>query len=360
MGKPLYSIQVVRALAAVLVVISHLTRLLQVRVGTELAPLTFIGASGVDLFFIVSGFVMVYVTPQRPGAREFLLRRVIRVAPLYWLMTLFYGCIFLVVPGMFQSYRFRLDNFILALLFLPSHNSQGDILPPLEQGWTLVYEMFFYAAFAAASAFIFNRRIRALAVVFSLMALIGILVPHSQNALVVTYSNPILFEFLAGCALGSLYSRGKLGFSKRTAMLLIGAAVACLALSPALTAIRCPRLVYWGVPAFLLVLACVRLERFVAFDRMRWTLAIGDASYSLYLSHLIVLSVLALAFRLPAARWAGGIPLAPAFLVLCLLIGWLCHRLVERPLLHFARQCLGVGPASRDSPDHWQAPRHAT
>jgi exopolysaccharide production protein ExoZ len=347
MGKRLYSIQVVRAVAATLVVISHIGRALLLRAGTDVTSVTTLGGAGVDLFFVVSGFIMVQTTTWPFHAQQFMRQRLTRIAPLYWLATLLYAAIALMLPGLFHFYHFDLHNFLTAFVFLPSYSAAGDILPPLEQGWTLVYEMFFYVMFAIASKIAFTRRIRLLGVIFFLLVGAGLVLQPTQNALALTYTNPILFEFLAGCVLADLIGRGRLQIGVGGAVALIGVAIVGVAVSPALMQTACPRVIYWGVPALLAVSGCIGLEHVVAFERTRAIQAIGDGSYSIYLSHVVVLSVLSLAFRLEAARWHGGLPLAPVFLAVCLLVGWLSYRLVERPLTVFIRRVVGERPASR-------------
>ena len=347
MGKRLYSIQVLRAVAATLVVISHIGRTLLLKAGTDATSVTTLGGAGVDLFFVVSGFIMVHTTTWPFHTQQFMRQRLTRIAPLYWLATLLYAAIALMLPGLFHFYHFDLHNLLIAFVFLPSYSAAGDILPPLEQGWTLVYEMFFYVMFAVVSKIAFTRRIRLLGVIFFLLVDAGLVLRPTQNALALTYTNPILFEFLAGCVLADLIGRGRLQIGAGGAVALIGAAIVGVVVSPALMQTACPRVIYWGVPALLAVLGCIGLEHVVAFERTRAIQAIGDGSYSIYLSHVVVLSVLSLAFRLEAARWHGGLPLAPVFLAVCLLVGWLSYRLVERPLTVFIRRVVGERPALR-------------
>jgi peptidoglycan/LPS O-acetylase OafA/YrhL len=344
MREPVYSLQMVRALAAGMVVVAHLGSLILRKTGQDFTPGTDIGGAGVDLFFVVSGFVMIHTTGREFGARDFLTRRLIRIAPLYWLATLLYGLTVLAAPRLFAVYRLKPDNFFASFFFLPSFNMEGSIRPPLEQGWTLAYEMFFYLCFAVASRTAFTRRIALMGLVFSALVLLGRLFPDPDSAIVTTYSDPILLEFVAGCALAALYARNKLNFSKATALALIGAAIVGLFVSPELMRIHFPRLVYWGVPAFLAVLGLLRLERFVAFERFHAAQALGDSSYSLYVSHLFVLAVLGLAFHQYAARNTGVLALAPFAIVLCLSIGWLCYQWIEKPLTGLARRCAGAEP----------------
>jgi peptidoglycan/LPS O-acetylase OafA/YrhL len=338
MREPVYSVQVVRALAATLVVMVHLGRALQLKAGIDPTAVTFNGTMGVDIFFVVSGFVMVHTTPRAFSPREFLSRRFVRLAPLYWLLTLIYGTALLAAPHLSQHNSIAVGNFLLAFAFLPSHGLDGNILPPLEQGWTLAYEMFFYVCFAVVSWLVFGRRIVALAIVFAALIICGLLLPFGHNAAFATYTDPILLEFLFGCILGSAYPRMSSDAGRPTTALLVVVTVLCAGASPFLMAQNWPRVIYWGVPAVLVVWSFLRLERSVTFQHMRLLQAMGDSSYSLYLTHVMVLSVLALVFRIHGLQGLPALLLAPLFLGVCVIAGWFCHRLIERPLTRAARR----------------------
>jgi exopolysaccharide production protein ExoZ len=127
----LKSIQILRAAAALGVLLDHAGRWLDV------APIVDIGAAGVDLFFVISGFIMVYTSErlfgQTGAPQRFLARRIIRIVPLYWTLTAFAALVlFGFGPNTLGSY-----------LFIPTHRG-----PILTVGWTLNYEMMFYSLFA--------------------------------------------------------------------------------------------------------------------------------------------------------------------------------------------------------------------
>jgi exopolysaccharide production protein ExoZ len=328
----LHGIQLIRGIAATMVVVFHVGRMLLFKTGVDVTLFTTAGAAGVDLFFVVSGFIMIYTTGRRDfSPSDFLYRRLVRVAPLYWLMTLLYGAVALAVPAGFFSYQLDVFNFAAAFAFIPSYNSKGGIFPPLTQGWTLVYEMFFYVALAAASRVLFATRIPLLIGLFSALVLAGLISP-SHNAARITYTDPILFEFLMGCVLAELLIRDRLRFGPNVAVALIVIGAVVLVAGTVFSDLPRLRVLYWGIPSLLVVLGMVRAERFFDFGAFRIGQAIGDSSYSLYLSHLFVLSALALIFKLDVARAWGGVPLVPFLMLACLTAGWLCWRYVERPM----------------------------
>jgi peptidoglycan/LPS O-acetylase OafA/YrhL len=112
------------------------------------------GAAGVDLFFVISGFVMVYSSMNLIGDRKgwlvFSQRRVIRIVPMYWLATTI-KLVLMVLAGEFVLHaRFSSLDTVMSYLFLPTRNSDGNLFPLLGVGWTLNFEMLFYLLFAAA------------------------------------------------------------------------------------------------------------------------------------------------------------------------------------------------------------------
>jgi peptidoglycan/LPS O-acetylase OafA/YrhL len=339
-GSTVYSIQALRALAAALVVVVHLGRAMQLKAGIDPTSVTFNCGVGVDVFFVISGFIMVRTTPPPFSPRTFLLRRLVRVAPLYWLLTFAYGMALLAAPGLSAFNHFKLDNFLLAFLFVPSHDSQGTVLPPLEQGWTLVYEAFFYVCLALASVAAYRRRVAALAGAFGLLVAAGAVSPLASNVLVDTYTNPILLEFAAGCVIGKLYDPARPRMGAPWAVALVALSTLSVAAGALLPWGAVPRVVEWGIPAAAAVWAFLQLEHVVAFGRLGVLRTLGDSSYAVYLTHVFTLSVLALAFKIEWLRGDAALAIAPVLLVICLVAGWVCHRVIERPLTNAARSRL--------------------
>ena len=148
-------IQGLRAFAALSVVLGH--SLNSIERGSGVPPLLlqhFQGAIGVDVFFVISGFVMTIsssrlLRKQHPS-RIFLWRRLLRVAPLYWLVTATKLLLIAALPRLLASYRVSLWNGIASFLFVPSLNPKGLIRPVITLGWTLNFEMAFYLLFAFA------------------------------------------------------------------------------------------------------------------------------------------------------------------------------------------------------------------
>lgn len=131
-------IQIIRFLGAVCIVLYH-----SGLVGEH-------GYFGVEIFSIISGYIIVYSTRQTEDRKNFLLKRFIRIVPLYWLMTLFMYAIICLYPALSIMSEAKPEYLIKSMLFLPFQNSRGYNVPILGVGWTLNYEVLFYLIFFAA------------------------------------------------------------------------------------------------------------------------------------------------------------------------------------------------------------------
>jgi exopolysaccharide production protein ExoZ len=314
----LYGIQYLRAFAALAVVLFHAAE----RSGYAFA----IGAAGVDVFFVISGFIMWVIVARRPvSPGRFLKERIRRIVPVYWLAT------FLMVAGalagLFPNLVLTAGHVAASLFFVPMRSpSGGEIWPVLVQGWTLAYEMFFYSIFAACLLLPARLRLTAVAATFLFLVAIGFLV-ESDNALFVTYTRPIILEFVAGMLIGKLWLAGRVP-NRPLAWGLIAAALAGFA---TIGILRLP-FDEWtcGPLACALVYGTAALERKGGVALFRLPALLGTASYSIYLWHTFAISV---------AVKAGAVlgfapPLQFAASVFAGVVAGLCaYHLVERPLL---------------------------
>jgi exopolysaccharide production protein ExoZ len=278
-------------------------------------------ASGVDLFFVISGFIMLITTHNKlTSGFQFFCLRIIRVVPMYWLCTLTLLVCGMTAGHMMDMSTFNPEDLITSLLFIPLK------APILYLGWTLNYEMFFYGLFAISLAI--PQRFRLVAFLTSMATLVAAgYVLKLDNPIFLTYTNPLLLEFAFGATIGYLWISGRLKIN--------------LVLSLLAIAVGLFLLFRWNQPPFrgktqmlgslLVVVGC--LHPMLCTWKNRLFLELGDASYSIYLTHPFVLAVL----RVVWARMAlVSITLAIAYMVFALLTaaasGWLCYRLVEKPI----------------------------
>jgi exopolysaccharide production protein ExoZ len=333
----LNSLQALRGLAAVTVVVSHLMRQThQAWVGAPVPDLraSALGYLGVLLFFIISGFVMQYTaggTFGQPGAaRQFFERRIVRIVPLYWAFT----ALAVAFPGaVYLGARNTAMGIISSFIFLPT--------PVLAVGWTLSFEMLFYLVFAICLNF--QRRtgvailITGLFAFFLLMKGIGPALP-ALSGFAQWWSGLLSAWFIMGVLFAIV--RERCDVKGQQAM--VGFAAAVLLFSA--TVLR-TMFVFDTVGIVLLVLVPMAVVAFCTFQGdapdsglMRPLIWLGDRSYTLYLGHLFVLGTASAAWlRLFGANWS--LAYDAATLGLCVLLCSPVYRLEVR-LTKFARRLL--------------------
>lgn len=328
----IHSIQLLRAVAALLVVLFHgqeafAKHLTQPAFASESYLFAF-GAVGVHIFFAISGFIMVVTSHSAGGydAARFFRRRLSRIYPIYWLCV---GLYLLVHALLAEPYNLDAATVVRAALLWP-----GDAAAIIGPAWTLSFEMFFYLCFGLAMLAGLERGLLILGGVF-VIAIASSLVFPPQNAAWGLATNALLLEFVAGTAIGWLYVRDRLPL--RAGLAIFSAAIALFAAGIAWGFDRLPSVLIWGMPSTLLVLGIVCLEhRYGASRFVRRAGALGDSSYALYLIHILVISC---AVRVAEVVPSGMLPepAVAAFLIapLCVVVAELLHRRVERPMLGF-------------------------
>jgi exopolysaccharide production protein ExoZ len=338
--QPLRSIQILRALAATLVVVGHaLHDSIYIADKTGQTPIDFPyfdWGFGVDIFFVISGFIMIYTTADAFGrtgaAATFIERRFVRIAPLYWLMTALLILVAVLAPRFLNVPIENWHSIVTSYLFIPDIRGNGEVRPILAGGWTLNYEMFFYAVFACCLILPMRRGVTllcgffvALAVIGSAVALPGIALPF--------WTDSIILEFVFGILIGlAVLSNWSLGTKSALALVAVSIVLA-IAEGPTWGANQIlPRFACAGFPAALLV-AAAALGPAVSQTRLTALLvAAGDASYSLYLTHPFVLRPLR---NVWTALHGGLLPLG-LYVIACVIVAVagaiVINRLIEKPL----------------------------
>ncbi|WP_192821895.1 acyltransferase [Rufibacter sp. LB8] len=359
-------LQVLRGVAVVLVVHFHAIEAQTLYLDSSnhswqegFVHLKTFGAVGVDLFFVISGFIIVYTSRrylQRGAGGEFFLKRLLRIVPLYWLVT-----------GLVLVSQWALKQPVAgvevwkSLLFFPFFDEERFIMPVLAVGWTLSFELLFYLL-TALLLFSKSRHYMLWVILLLLLAIsAGWWFPSPESWLVFA-TNPMLYEFVYGTVIGLLYLKTsqQKGFTsglfpKR--LVLVGA-VGFLAtllvgyehmgfLAATLSGEGAfMRALLWGLPSAFVVAGCVFLETSQVITVPRFLLALGDASFSIYLMHTFPIKALTVfwnKFELPFLDWF--VLLAT---LLSVLVGWFFHVLVERRMLTWANSVfLPKQPLSR-------------
>jgi peptidoglycan/LPS O-acetylase OafA/YrhL len=319
-----------RGCAALLVVVAHSLIIFPGATKPEIAGAY--GALGVYAFFVVSGFLMIYVHGRDFGepraTKKFYARRIARIVPLYWAVTILYAIkqIYFGQATVWQTVK--------SLLFIPYQLPDGLWRPVLVQGWTLNYEMIFYLVFGLA--LLLARGVWIIFGVFGTLIVLTMcgFISGAHN-LFVFWSDPIVTYFLAGVAIGLLRARTGRGPSFAVAL---SATLAVLALAVLLLGF------FKGEPiviAVVLPAAAVSAVAIAALARedlgaskMRWLAArVGDASYSIYLTHTFVIAPAA---KIVVAKLFPDMSIS-VFTVLMIaataIVGYGVFRFVERPLI---------------------------
>lgn len=340
------NIQSLRALAATLVVFVHLEVFLRL---LGLAPF---GYGGVDLFFVISGFIMVHTTRRKPiGPGAFIANRLLRIAPLYWLLTCAVYAVALVAPSLLGATSADPVELVESLLFVPFRKSSGAIYPVLFVGWTLNYEMFFYALFAVG-LFAPKREHGVLAVMAALVALVvlGRVLP-SRAAAYTFYTDPIVLEFGFGMALALWGGRLRVSSARARRGLLAAGALGLLATAALVFLLPdVERVLTYGVPAALVVTVAVTLHQSGVSVSNRALLALGNASFALYLTHPFVTQAatkVATHWRLSPFLAAAGAGLS--FCAVCV-VGIAAHLALERPLTKACRRIVSGRVPAPEAP----------
>ncbi|MGJ8543875.1 MAG: acyltransferase family protein [Sulfitobacter sp.] len=321
----LQSLQTLRALAALMVLIGHVIAEAEHYFGIPLPGDAIPWTRGVDIFFVISGFVI--TASARRFARQpfaFLRRRALRVVPLYYFFTTLMVATLILLPGGAKDTALDPAQILSSYGFFPYARADGRIAPVLSLGWTLNYEMFFYALFALCLAL--PAPLRMLSALILCLATLGWAADFA-NPQLRFWTNPIILEFLFGVGLARLYLRGWHWPNLPLCTALMAAGFALLiALDPA----PLPRFIAAGMPAAMIVGAGAWL---CPNRPLPWQ-TLGDASYAIYLSHRFALrgATLLLLPLLPANPLGTWIYVT-ATCGIAILLGIATHRYLERPFL---------------------------
>lgn len=338
-------LQAYRGVAALMVLLYHASPLFREALKLDsLAIFGVFGYAGVDIFFVLSGFIICHVhradiaRPER--VKEFLIKRMIRVFPAYWIVNLLIIPIYFIAPT-FGEERYRdLGAIIQSLLLLPQRE-----YPILTVGWSLTHELLFYALFALLILLPLNIT-RLLAACWFGASLLASTFAGGQ-----AQENYLLFgfllskynlEFALGCLCAYLIRLSRPGYGLLLAVLgAAGLLTACIVDVATSGGGESYRVIAYGLPAAMLVLGSVWLEQERRVGVPQALKFLGDASYSLYLLHLPLLSLtVKLVQELRVGDWVGAHGAMILCLILTLVGGLVFHVRVERPMLKALNQLI--------------------
>lgn len=352
-------IQALRGLAAVLVVVTHSSRALTSEQGREMFWNYFVhGALGVDLFFIISGFIMVLTTQHCDGTRryvaDFLIKRFSRIWPLLFVVSMTYIAIEWLRHGSVAAEY--LGHIMSQLVFRPVHpKPEYFFLMPIDVAWTLCFEAYFYVVIAVS---LLSRQWRWWIVAALLMPGL-VLYPlykehwnlsfYHQPAIVVNHYlnlvvSPMVWEFVFGLVAGRLYLSRWQGPPRWLAICFVLGAVAAFVTVPVthMPSLYGPTIEFGGLTMFGAFLLLVMASKAIDIPVARGLVWLGTISYSVYLTHrlgFIPAEALMDALHIADAterEWTGF-----AVHIACgVAAGAFFYYTVEAPLSAFTRQTL--------------------
>ena len=276
----LHALQYLRAFAALAVVYSHAVT----QVDSYAPVLKHAGSFGVDIFFVISGFIMIYIAKPTNTFGKFIVNRARRVIPLYWFFTLLMAAMLIVLPTVFKATRFDTEALLLSLAFVPhwSMVTATEAWPIVAPGWSLNFEMYFYFVFALSLFFAEKYRIAFITLIITCVFLLATALDTGESAITHFFAKSMVFEFVLGMLLALAWKRGfRLSSSVAWVLLVVGIIMLFLKLPV-------PRIIEYGVPSLLIVMACL----FINVREFKFGVLLGDASYALYLCHIFVLGLL--------------------------------------------------------------------
>lgn len=344
MTDMLVHIQILRFIAAVSVIAFHALGVAPDGHQVPESAISFVlsyGGRGVDLFFVISGFIIFYATEGRGlTPAEFLRRRVERIVPPYFVVIFAVTVLAITLPATFGAVDWYTPRHILKSLAFVAF-TDGE-MPVVYVGWSLEYEMYFYLAVALLMATTRDAW-RNIVVIFSALAIVG-RIPGVEAVLgnYAFFVDPLILEFVLGVIVGRVFVTGRLDW-------MMSIAAAC-AIAAVLATDPTQRVIISGIPSALLVMAAAHLSR--KRTQPSWperALArLGDASYSIYLAQVETVT-------LAGSFVAGLIPSIPPLLLLAVTsaivvaFGLLLNIAVERPLLKLSRRLGAPRPAQATS-----------
>lgn len=334
MRKQIISIQYLRGIAALLVVFFHvfldISKYNSDSFFLNFYDLRYFGQIGVDVFFVISGFIMMYIHGEDFQKNNitinFLKKRIIRVVPLYWILTTFTAVLLFFRPSIFGGGKaFDLYHVISSYLFIPAHNSIGLTMPILGPGWSLNYEMYFYILFSLFLLFPKKYFIGTISILFT-TSIFCSLIP-TDNPVINMVTNPMLFEFLFGIYIAFFFLKNKL----QNYFLPLGLGVILLLVNIYIHLNLHYRVFFYGITSSLFVIGLLAYEQRIGFRKPNKVLMfLANISYSLYLSHVFSYKII---LRIIPNHLITSYPDSVVIFTIIgsIIIGYVTHKLIEIP-----------------------------
>jgi peptidoglycan/LPS O-acetylase OafA/YrhL len=306
-----HSIEVIRFVAATAVVFAHI-------------PYINIGYFGVDLFFIISGFVMMLSTET--NKRKFFLKRLFRILPTYYFFTVGVFLVALFYPSLLNTTTADFSHLIKSLLFIPFDKNGTGHYPLLFLGWTLNYEMYFYLIFALSLILSFKNRSL---IATGILTLFFILCKNYKELPLAAYGDLIVFEFVIGMIIyEAIIKRNKFN----VLFLIFGILIATFVNKDGIS----NRLIIYGLPLALLCSIAIIIFKDKKFSKIFLTL--GGASYSLYLTHPYIIQFFLKITNLFSLGYIETAIISVVSIVAANIVAIIVYKYLEIPIQNYLRK----------------------
>jgi len=344
-AQKINSIQALRAFAVVSVVFVH-SFSSHTGILSTFYQLSHWGAIGVDLFFVISGFIMTMILPaytRNNNSKTFILKRLIRVLPMYWLVSFFIGLV------NFKNGTLTFPTFFKSVLLFPVFDKKEIIFAVIPQGWTLSYELYFYLVIYLILLSTVGQKLKVIFITLLISASVGYF-NHADLSILRFFTSPLLYEFALGITVGIIYFYVRdfphnIASLKKYSVALVIIGTCCMlativtgfgniylaeyVTSENATALQ--RIVLWGIPSAIFVLGIVLSELAYQYNIPKIFIKIGDASYSCYLIHFFIAQKINAHFNATIAKHPDMSVFAIVLIIVALSL--LVYKYIEKPLI---------------------------
>lgn len=342
-SRKIDSLQAIRAIAAAFVMFFHGTAIIQTDLGYRFLDNIFTpGFCGVDIFFVLSGFVIFYTTAGKNYTpRYFLEKRIIRIFPIYWLITVLLVAVHFIEPSPGQDYKGNLETIFKSLILFPQED------PVIGVAWTLSDEMFFYLIFALS----FLKKPISLLWIFvcwiAIILFLQISGLHSTNYIVTSLVDPVIINFAMGCVIAWLYRKYP-NFNYYRLFIIAGMLLFVfswwsfyylnvISIYKHISSGGYNRVILFGIPTAIFIFGIlysrISVNKLLVF--------LGDASYSLYLIHgTIIAGLIKVISKLHLANYFANFVGAISIFAATLAIASCFYLFIEKPMLKILNKLL--------------------
>tara|TARA_Y100001958_G_C21219609_1_gene545000 strand:+ start:399 stop:1382 length:984 start_codon:yes stop_codon:yes gene_type:complete len=313
------SIQVLRFFAAFSVMMVHL-------------PIFEFGIWGVDIFFIISGFIMMYVTEN--NEKFFLIKRIFRIVPLYWILTLGVFILAIFVPDILNNTTANIEHLFKSLFFIPFDKNGTGHFPILFLGWTLNFEVIFYFLFALSLVFFQKNKMIACSI-FIIFFLAINKIFSEKNFIFETYANDIFIEFIFGMILFMIWKN----FKNRILPNISNNLICLTSLFISIFIFNYydfSRSISYGLPSFILALYFLFFLNHLNFPKI--LVSLGDASYCIYLLHPYIIQLFYKILKINEYDIVIELIFTFVITIIVFVISLLIYKFFEFPINHSLRK----------------------